>query len=492
MKHNSAPHIGVIGGGIAGSTTALHLCEQGFKVTLIERGAGLVSGPPICHLHAGGNLYREISQQQCLDLLKQSIDTVRLYPHALNIRPTVIATPTTDVGEPQALLPRLIAIQAAYRDLVELDESNAVLGNPDDYYRLFDRDELEALAQQTQLKHPETISEWLIPFAKHVALDKIKYPVVVVQEFGLSVFRLAASATLTLQSHPKCQLFTGCLLQGAEFHGSGWNLNYVDDSSHYHSLEVDYLVNACGYRSGTIDDVTRQPQKRLVEFKSAFVTRWPESQMHWPEVIFHGERGTPDGMAQLTPYPDGYFQLHGMTEEITLFKQGLSSSNENSSQPKLANELEQKMRVGWPEGAQKERTSRAIEHLSRFVPMFCSAIEAGKPLYGAQQIPGSDPSLRAVDVSFTDKRYARVEIVKASSAYQAATKIAKAVSQLGRNDQSFVTEQSPIKEQSLTTEQSIEQKHPNHLNLGLAEVERKAVQLANQRGYPEALAKVPN
>ncbi len=29
----------------------------------------------------------------------------------------------------------------------------------------------------------------------------------------------------------------------------------------------------------------------------------------WPEVIFHGERGTPNGMAQLTPYPDGFFQL---------------------------------------------------------------------------------------------------------------------------------------------------------------------------------------
>ncbi len=135
--------------------------------------------------------------------------------------------------------------------------------------------------------------------------------------------------------------------------------------------------------------------------------------------------------------------------------------------------------------------------LNTLVALFqCSVLlsKAGKPLYGAQQIPGSDPpSLRAVDVSFTDKRYARVEIVKASSAYQAATKIAKAVSQLGRNDQSFVTEQSPIKEQSPPTkEQSIEQKHPNHLNLELAEVERKAVQLANQRGYPEALAKVPN
>ncbi|MGJ7095561.1 FAD-dependent oxidoreductase [Vibrio hannami] len=479
IKNSSAPHVGIIGGGIAGSTTALHLSEQGFNVTLIERGNGLVSGPPICHLHAGGNLYREISQQQCLDLLRQSIDTVRLYPHALNVRPTVIATPVTDKGEPEALLPRLETIQNAYSELVEQDERNSVLGDPNDYYRLFYRDELEALALSTQSKHPVTIEEWLIPFAKHTDLDKLKFPIVVVQEFGLSVFRLAASATLSLESHPQCRLLTGCSLDSADFDGRRWNLTYSDKNDSKYPLEVDYLVNACGYRSGTIDDVTRQPQKRLVEFKSAFVTRWPECEMHWPEVIFHGERGTPNGMAQLTPYPDGFFQLHGMTEDITLFRNGLTSSDENSSQPRLPKELESKITSGWPEVVQVQRTTLAINHLSQFVPTFSSAVEAGKPLYGAQQIPGSDPSLRAVDVSFTDNHYARVEIVKASSAYQAACKIAERVRHLmgfGRETED---------------PESIETMHPNHLVQNAQTIEWKAIKLATERGYPEALAKIP-
>ncbi|MDF4849966.1 FAD-dependent oxidoreductase, partial [Vibrio parahaemolyticus] len=73
-------HIAVVGGGVAGATAAIHFAELGFKVSVIEKGVSLVNGPPICHLHAGGNLYREISEQQCLDLLAQSIDTVRLYP----------------------------------------------------------------------------------------------------------------------------------------------------------------------------------------------------------------------------------------------------------------------------------------------------------------------------------------------------------------------------------------------------------------------------
>lgn len=48
--------VAIIGGGIAGATAAVHLAELGIDVTLIEKGASLVSGPPICHLHAGGNL----------------------------------------------------------------------------------------------------------------------------------------------------------------------------------------------------------------------------------------------------------------------------------------------------------------------------------------------------------------------------------------------------------------------------------------------------
>ena len=135
----SAPHIGIIGGGIAGATAALHFAELGLNVSVFERGPSLVDGPPICHLHAGGNLYREISQQQCVQLLKESIETVKLYRHTLNIRPTVIAVPKKDAGQPEDLLPRLDVIQQAYQELVINDPSNQVLGNPSHYYKLYSR-----------------------------------------------------------------------------------------------------------------------------------------------------------------------------------------------------------------------------------------------------------------------------------------------------------------------------------------------------------------
>jgi hypothetical protein len=356
---------------------------------------------------------------------------------------------------------------------VEQDPANAVLGEPEHYFKLYQREELEQLALRCQPARPIGADDWMVPFASGVELDQLKYPVVLVQEFGLSVFRLAASVTLALENHPNCELLTRCRLAGADKTANGWRLSCLNANDEPKSLSVDFLVNASGYRSGSIDDMTAQPRERLVEFKSAYISKWQESGMQWPEVIFHGERGTPQGMAQLTPYADGYFQLHGMTEQITLFKDGLVASGDNSSQPFLPEGLEGKIRQGWQQELVNERTERAIAHVSRFIPAFASASTGGKPLYGAQQIPGRDPSLRAVDVSFTEKHYARIEIVKASSAYQAADKIARHLGLGSDKDKAA----------------SIESLHGAVTCLDAGRVEATAIELAIRRNYPPSLAK---
>lgn len=469
-EQSNKAKIAVIGGGIAGSTAAVHLAELGLNVTLIEKGAGLVSGPPICHLHAGGNLYREISTEQCLELLQQSIDTVRLYPHTVNRRPTIIVVPYSDGGSPEELYERLITLQSAYQTLVDRDEQNKVLGEPKEYYKFYGRDELESLALLTQPSNPITTDDWMIPFAQHADLDVIKFPVVAVQEHGWSVFRLAASATLALEALPNCTLLTNTEVVGLEENENGWKIECRTQNDHPQIIEVDYLVNACGFETGQIDDIANKPRKRLVEFKAAYVTQWSQSEELWPEVIFHGPRGTPKGMAQLTPYPNGVFQLHGMTKDITLFDDGLVASCENSSQPKLPLRLKHKIKQGWSKEVIEERSSKAIAHMSQFIPSYQSAVEFGKPLFGAQQIPGTDETLRAADVTFEGEHYARIEVVKGSSALEAATKL--------------------VRQWQLYDYQakSIEQLHPISVGLELGQVEDRAKQLAQLRGYPESLA----
>nr|WP_284193099.1 FAD-dependent oxidoreductase [Vibrio zhanjiangensis] len=471
-KNLEIPTIAVIGGGIAGATCALHLAEIGLNVVLLEKSPSLVSGPPICHLHAGGNLYRDIAISQCVDLLKQSIDSVRLYPHTINRRPTIIAVPKADSGSPEQLIERLDIIQSCYQSLVDADEKNQVLGPPSEYYKLYNRDDLEQLSKHQQESEPVSTDEWVIPFAKATDMDSLQFPVVVVQEYGWSVFRIAASATLALESMENCKLHTKTQVIGLHKSVSGWQLECLQSGGEKFDISADYLVNACGYETGIIDDLAHTPRQRMVEFKAAYVTRWDECNEFWPEVVFHGPRGTPSGMAQLTPYANGVFQIHGMTKEITLFDDGFVSSDEQTSQPKLPQKLERKIKAGWDASVMIERTHRSIEHMAKFIPSYKTAHELGNPLFGAQQIPGTDKTLRAADVTFEGNDYARVEVIKGSSALEAAVKV--------------VTKWQ-LFEYANT---SIESMHPVSMSLTACEVERKAEDLARLRNYPPELAKV--
>ncbi|MEF1341293.1 FAD-dependent oxidoreductase, partial [Vibrio rotiferianus] len=109
------------------------------------------------------------------------------------------------------------------------------------------------------------------------------------------------------------------------------------------------------------------------------------------------------------------------------------------------------------------------KHMAQFIPEFHEAVKGGKALFGAQQIPGTDPVLRAADVTFEDKNYARIEVVKASSTLLAAQKMAHCWFDIEPND-------------------NIEQQHPETVSWSEDEVERFAVKLTQERGYPKALA----
>ena len=431
-EQQQTANIAVIGGGVAGSTTALYLGQLGLNVTLFEREQSLVNGPPFCHLHAGGNLYREISDQQCVTLLKQSIDFLRFYPFVVDYRPTVIATPIEDSGSPADLLPRLTLLVKEYEKLIREDSQNKVLGEPHDYYRVYEREEIESLKNKAPGKEPETFDEWMIPVAQNIDLDKVKFPLIMVQEYGLNLFRLAASMTLELEQLTDVELLTETLVTDIQKNRDGrWIVSY-EHNGNTARKSFDYLINAAGFRTGRIDDMAGVECKSMVEFKAAYISRWESCcDTLWPEIIFHGERGTPRGMGQFTPYPNGYFQLHGMTKNITLYEDGLVANTKLSCQPQLKQDFIEKIERSWSPEEVGTRTKSAIKHLSRYIPGFSSAKVGSKPLYGAQQIPGDDPTLRVAEVSFPAERYARCEIVKVSSVLDMVDAIVKELIILG-------------------------------------------------------------
>lgn len=458
FSQTKTKRVGILGGGTAGATIAIRLAALGLETYLFEKKTSLIDGPPMCHLHAGGNLYREIPDEDCVALLKQCIDILRLYPYTIDVRPTVFAVPTRDEGLPEDLLPRLDILTDAYRDLIAQDINNKVLGEPENYYQLYSHAQLIELSQRPQVAVPTNVDEWMIPVAKYLDLNKVKYPLIVVQEYGWNIFRLAASAQLALAEYEHAHVFTDTKVRqvvavdctdctNANHHVSKWRIDYQqnsqairhatasgskDDSANVESIEVDYLVNACGFRTGIIDDMVGIEVTRMVEFKSSYITQWDDAGGQIPEIIIYGARGTPEGMAQLTPYPGGYFQIHGMSKFITLFDDGLVASTKDSAQPKLPQQYVHYIEDGWDKAPLQARSQQSIDYVAEFVPTFNSARTIGNALYGGQQIPGEDDTLRVADVSlYPNLHYARAENVKASSTLIAADEIVEQLTELG-------------------------------------------------------------
>ncbi|WP_227429862.1 FAD-dependent oxidoreductase [Psychrobacter sp. I-STPA6b] len=491
--------VGIIGGGIAGSTIALRLASLGIRTYLFERNASLVSAPPMCHLHAGGNLYREIPDKDCLTLLQQAIDMIRLYPHSIDVRPTVIAIPKRDSGSPLALLPRLQLLTQRYQQLVDLDPSNQVLGKPEQYYQLFERAELEALARQPAIAKPKTLEQWIANASRYLDLDTLKFPIIAVQEYGWNIFRLSASTQLALSSEQSVTVLTNTVVTTVKpiqpitsdnrASMKQWEIHYQtqqqketapNQNTHSMSVNVDYLINACGFQTGEIDDMVGIHTERMVEFKASYIAQWQEADGALPEIIIHGQRGTPQGMAQLTPYPNGYYQIHAMSDDITLFADGLVKSTINSAQPQLNPTYLHYIQHGWDKQALLNRSQKAIQFVSEFVPKFAQALPANHALYGGQQIPGEDDTLRVADIrSYRNQHYIRAENVKASSTLTVADEVIKELQALGLLN---------IDRLDDTIRQHHQWRYLQHHNK--ADIDILATVVAKQRKFPEAMAQV--
>ena len=467
-------NIGIIGGGVSGVVIALEAAKYEIDSILFEQEKSVVNGPPFCHLHAGGNLYPDISDEQCKVLMKQSIDMARLFPQSIDQRPTFISIPKSEKYEVDKIEIRLEMLVDYYQELIDEDPSNEILGSSKDYYRIYTKEDLIALTEQPTVKRPNSSDEWMSNAIKLIDHEKLKSPVILVQEYGWNLFRLGAQAQLALQKTERCTLKTNTIvtnIKDVRNHNLNYNWEICTNNTVY---KVNYLVNSCGFKTGEFDESLHLNTERLIEFKAAYVSKWKPIPGLIPELIFHGERGTPNGMAQLTPYCEDYYQIHGMTNDITLFKNGLVKSKENENQPKFNSDINQKLYRGWEENEIKTRTEKAIKFVARFVPTFKYATVGGPPLYGAQQIHGDDPNLRVGEVSFPCKSYARSEIIKASSALTVANQIIDKV-----QEEEIIPSIHKRLKQNLLLD-----------SITKNEIDKLASELAVQRGYPEALSRL--
>jgi len=467
-------NVGIIGGGVSGVVIALELAKYGIQNILFEQENSVVNGPPFCHLHAGGNLYPDISDEQCRILMKQSIEMARLFPQSIDERPTFISIPKTEKYTVENIENRLDMLVSYYKTLIEEDPKNEILGTPEDYYKIYSKADLNALVDQPTVERPITADEWMSNAIKLIDYKQLKTPIILVQEYGWNLFRLAAQAQLALTQSENCTLKTNTFvtdIKDVRDLNVGYNWEICTKDAVY---KVNYLVNSSGFKTGTFDESLHLNSDRLIEFKAAYVSKWQPISGLIPELIFHGERGTPHGMAQLTPYCDEYYQIHGMTEDITLFKNGLVQSKADTVQPEFNDGITQKLKRHWDTEEVKIRTENAIEFVGKFIPSFTSATVGGPPMYGAQQISGDDPSLRVGEVRFPSKSYARSEIIKASSALTVANQIIENIEKEGH---------IPKIQNYTNTNVLLDCISKHDINV-------LSKQLAEERGYPGALSKL--
>ena len=470
---NRIYNVGIIGGGVSGVVIALQLAELGIDNVLFEQKENVVNGPPFCHLHAGGNLYPDISDEQCRILMKESIRMARLFPQSIDERPTLITVPKTEKYQVDYIEDRLKMLVKYYKELIDEDSCNEILGDPEEYYKTYSEKDLDALVKKPIVKRPASADEWMTNAIKLIDCSKFKMPLVLVQEYGWNLFRLGAHAQLALEKADKCTFkLNNKVEQITDVRkkklGYNWEINTSDTT-----YRVNYLVNASGFRTGMFDESLELDVHCLIEFKAAYISKWKSIAGLIPEMIFHGERGTPHGMAQLTPYCDDYYQIHGMTEEITLFKKGLVESIDGA-QPKFDEDINRKLNYGWDKEEVIARTEKSINYITKFVPSFKSATVGGPPMYGAQQIPGSDISLRVGEVSFPTLYYARSEIIKASSALTVANQI------IDKMQKEKVISSISKKPFGISFLESISKD----------EIDNLASEFAEVRGYPKALSRL--
>ena len=138
---------------------------------------------------------------------------------------------------------------------------------PADYYKLYSYDDLQTVAKLNQSVQPKSFEDWIIPFAKSVDIDSLQFPVIAVQEYGWSAFRVASSATIVLESLDNCQLYIDTQVVDLNKHDTGWQLECLNAEGKKIHIDADYLVNACGYETGKIDDLALAPREDWLNLK---------------------------------------------------------------------------------------------------------------------------------------------------------------------------------------------------------------------------------
>ncbi len=184
---NNDPIIYVIGGGIAGCSTALKLADSDHKVVILEANSDILlgssDGTP-CRISLG---FHYSDEATAIKLLETSIDLVRHYP-GYKITDRTSNKDQAHLGrgryfvtkdslfKPEEVEKIYKKLQGRYSELVRQDRKNKVFGDPKNFFRKLDLAEYKDVANVDNIalafETAETFLDW--PKLKSTIVEKIK------------------------------------------------------------------------------------------------------------------------------------------------------------------------------------------------------------------------------------------------------------------------------------------------------------------------------
>ena len=427
--------IAIVGGGIAGVMAAIKIAQEiNTEIHLFEKNGKLLQGGPWCHLHAGGMLYPMISKDDALELLYDSLSFALFFQESIIHTPCIVAYRKESTYSSSKLLSRCMLMESKYSEWSKQHDHALPLGTIDSYFAMYTREDMEYFKNNGTFEktiHPFHDS-YVKTFCKLLKnIDDIKYPFVSVREPIIDMDMAKSKLKLLLSMYSNIHIHTNAFVENIskEYTQANYvlyNMTYNKNNKNY-IITADFLINAAGFESRHLLSHNRyflnnvsyknlsymfhhikSSSDEQIECKASFIINiesFPYKN-YIPEMAIIGERGTQNGMIQITPTKHkNHFQIHAMMENSSLIRE---ISFDNQSELYF-------------------RTHKAIEHVYNVFHGFYTAQPSHlEPLWGIQRTVGKDHTKRTSTLIFEKHAsYAEIQLVKGISSVSLASLLAK-------------------------------------------------------------------
>lgn len=373
--------IAIIGGGISGITSAIKFAQNKHnRIDIFEKRSFILKGPPYCHLHAGGILYPEILLEDAQILLRDSIQFANRFNTCLNYRPVIVAYHIASKYSTESLVFKCKVNKLDY----EFSPIHP-LGKVENFYAVYQLSDMIHYKKYGKLPESNDVGRafhdpYVEQFCKLLDdIYSIKYPFVSVNELGIDKDKVEEQLIRELSTYKNINIVTNKEIQ-------------LDELSSY-----NIIVNASGKNIFTFNENKIQ---EIYEFKSSWIIKTHVKIQNIPEIAIIGERGTKNGMIQITPISNGTFQVHCMRDDSTIINTFNNFEDIYISDQDI-----------------EKRGNIAIREISKLFSVFIlGKVDGACP--GLQRIPYDTKSKRTSGIKtykIDDKIYIDIQTVKACS-----------------------------------------------------------------------------